>query len=80
MKPNTVSEPLKVAPLPEVLEAVKPLLDVPETADFLHLKESTVRSWILKKRLPHVKLGRKVFLRRCDLRDLITSSLVPAKA
>jgi excisionase family DNA binding protein len=75
MEPKT----LKPESFPEPLEAVEPLLDVPEAADFLHLKASTVRSWLLKKRLPYVKLGRKVFLRRCDLRELITNSLVPAK-
>jgi excisionase family DNA binding protein len=56
------------------------LLDVPETADFLRIKKSTVRAWILNKRLPYVKLGSRVFLRRSDLLDLISRSLVPVKA
>jgi excisionase family DNA binding protein len=56
------------------------LLDVPAGASLLNLKPSTIRAWILQKRLPYVKLGRRVFLRRCDLLDLVSNSLVPAKA
>lgn len=56
------------------------LLDVEEAADFLHIKECTIRSWILHKKITYVKLGRRVFLRRGDLEGLIHSSLVPAKA
>lgn len=55
------------------------LLDFHESSALLKLKESTLRAWVLKKRLPYVKLGRRVFLRRSDLLNLITNSLVPAK-
>ena len=54
------------------------LLDVPESARYTHLQRSTIRSWILNRRLPHVKLGRRVFLRRQDLDRLIAKSFVPA--
>jgi excisionase family DNA binding protein len=56
------------------------LLDVPEAANLLRLKQSTVRAWMLNKRLPYVKLGSRVFLRRGDLLDLILRSVVPVKA
>jgi excisionase family DNA binding protein len=55
------------------------LLDVEEGAIFLHVKASTVRSWILKGQLRYVKLGRRVFLRRKDLEEFIASSVVPAR-
>ena len=54
------------------------LLDIEEAASFLHVKTCTVRSWILKKNLAYVKLGRRVFLRRQDLLDLIDRSVVQA--
>jgi len=54
------------------------LLDVGETAKLLHLQESTVRSWILKKRITFVRLGRRVFIRRTDAESLINSSVVLA--
>jgi excisionase family DNA binding protein len=55
------------------------LLTVPEAGSYLRLKPSTMRAWVLKRRINHVKLGGRVFLRRCDLESLVIASLVPAK-
>lgn len=52
------------------------LMNVGETAVFMRLKESTVRSWILNKRIPYVKLGRRVFVRLSDAQQVIDSSVV----
>lgn len=54
------------------------LLTVDEAARFLHLRPSTVRDWIYKKRIPYVKLSRRVFLLRCDLEALVSRCVVPA--
>jgi len=56
------------------------LMDVEEGAILCHVKESTMRAWILKQRVPYVKLGRRVFFRRQDLEAMIERSLVPAVA
>ena len=56
------------------------LLTVGEASTLLRLQTSTVRRWILEKKVSYVKLGRRVFLRRADLDALIASSLVPARA
>jgi excisionase family DNA binding protein len=56
------------------------LLTVGEAADLLRLKVSTIRAWVLQRRIPFVKLGgKRVFLRRQDLAALVTASIVPAK-
>jgi excisionase family DNA binding protein len=55
------------------------LLTVPEASEVLRLKVSTVRSWLLKRRLPFVKLGGRVFLQRADCLAFIEASLVPAQ-
>jgi excisionase family DNA binding protein len=55
------------------------LLTVPEVATFLRLKVSTVRAWVLKRRIPYVKLGGRVFVRKMDALELIDKSVVPAK-
>jgi excisionase family DNA binding protein len=52
------------------------LLSVDEAAEFMKLKSSTVRDWILMRRIPFVKLGRRVFLRKADLEKLIADSVV----
>jgi excisionase family DNA binding protein len=54
------------------------LLAIEESAEFLHIKPSTVRAWILSRKIPFVKLGRRVFLRKSDLEKLIENSVVPA--
>lgn len=55
------------------------LLTVVESAIVLRLKPSTMRAWILQRRIPHLKLGGRVLLRRSDLEELLRKSLVPAK-
>jgi excisionase family DNA binding protein len=54
----------------------KQLLDVAETAEMFHLKESTIRSWILNRRIPFVKMGRRVFVRHADAEAHIGASMV----
>ena len=54
------------------------LLTVPEASAFLRLKTSTIRAWVLKRKVVHLKVGGRVFLRRSDLEALITASVVPA--
>ena len=68
----------KAKPITTRSELLGELLDVPESARYTHLQRSTIRSWILQKKLPHVKLGRRVFLRKRDLDRLIAQSFVPA--
>lgn len=54
------------------------LLTVSEGALFLRLRPSTIRAWILHRRIPYLKLGGRVCLRRADLETLLERSLVPA--
>ena len=56
------------------------LLTIGEAAGVLRLKASTVRAWLLQRRLPFVKLGRRVFLRRADLQELVAASVIPAQS
>ena len=52
------------------------LLTVEETAKMLRLKGSTVRAWILQRRIPYVKMGRLVFIRESAAQAVIDSSIV----
>jgi len=54
------------------------LLTVPEAAEVLRLRPSTLRSWVLKRRIPFVKLGSRVFVRMEDCLALIDAGLGPA--
>ena len=55
------------------------LLTVVESARELRLSVFTIRSWIYSKRIPCVRLGRRVLLRREDLEKLVNDNLVEAK-
>ncbi len=54
------------------------LLNVHEAAVVLRLKPATIRDWIWRRRIPYVKLGRRVFIRRKDVEHLIAANIVPA--
>jgi excisionase family DNA binding protein len=57
-----------------------PLMDLPEASIYGHFELSTLRDWIFKRKIPFVKRGGRVFIRRKDLDALIDSCVVPAKA
>lgn len=54
------------------------LMTVEEVAKRLRMRPSTIRDWILKRRIPFVKFSRRVFLRRGDIEGLIAKGVVPA--
>jgi excisionase family DNA binding protein len=55
------------------------LVTIGEAALMLRLQVSTIRAWVLHRRIRYVKLGgKRVFFRRADLEALITASVVPA--
>jgi excisionase family DNA binding protein len=43
------------------------------------IKVSTWRAWAAARKIPVVRLGRRIKLRESDLQKLIDSSLVPAR-
>jgi excisionase family DNA binding protein len=55
------------------------LLTIEETAKELRLKASTIRSWILGRKIEFLKLGSRVFISRSVLCDLLAASVVPAQ-
>jgi excisionase family DNA binding protein len=50
------------------------LLTAKEAATLLCLSENTIRQWIWQRRLPVVRLGRAVRLKRHDLEQLINQN------
>ncbi len=56
------------------------LLTIPEAAGLLRIKPSTVRAWVLRRKIPFCKIGRLVHIRRCDVEALLADSLVPVGA
>jgi excisionase family DNA binding protein len=58
---------------------MKNLLTVAETAEALKLKVSTVRAWLLRRKLPRVKCGRAVRIPAEAIAQFIQRNTIPAK-
>jgi excisionase family DNA binding protein len=52
------------------------LLTIPEAADLLRCKPSTVRAWLTQSRLSRVKVGRLTRILRQDLEAFIRAGRV----
>ena len=55
------------------------LLNLKEGARELKLSIHTLRAWTYQKRIPFVRLGRRVLLRREDLEALVDKNRVEAR-
>lgn len=56
------------------------LLRVEEAAELLNVKPSTVRAWLLRRKLPRVRIGqRAVRIPREALEELIAEGTIPAR-
>jgi excisionase family DNA binding protein len=64
--------------MPDSVPGMGALLTLPEASSLLRLKTSTLRAWVLRRKIPYVKVGRLVRLRRADVEALIVASVVPA--
>ncbi len=61
-------------------ERVLELLRVEEAADFLNVRPSTIRAWLLRRKLPKVRVSsRSVRVPRQALEKLIAENTVPAR-
>lgn len=54
------------------------LLSFNEGASYLRLSVPTLRAWGRARKLPLVRLGTRVFLRRKDLDNMIEAGVEPA--
>jgi excisionase family DNA binding protein len=54
------------------------LMTVAEIAAVLKLNQQTIRNWIDQGRLPAVRIGRRVRIKRADFEQLLTTAGGPA--
>ena len=48
-----------------------PILTIPEVARYLKMSESKIYSLVAREKIPHLKIGRNVRIRRKDLQAWI---------
>ncbi len=53
-------------------------MTVAEIAATLRLNQQTIRNWIDQGRLPAVRIGRRVRIKRSDFEQLLTTAAGPA--
>ena len=58
---------------------MKNLLTVTETAEALNVKPATIRSWLLRRKLPRVNCGRAVRIPADAIVEFIERNTIPAK-
>jgi excisionase family DNA binding protein len=58
---------------------MKNLLTLPEAAEALNLKVSTLRAWLAKRKLPRVNCGRAVRIPAEAIAQFIERNTVPAR-
>jgi len=56
------------------------LLRISEVAELLAVKESTIRAWLLARRLPRVRVGRRaVRVPLAEVERIIAEGTIPAR-
>jgi excisionase family DNA binding protein len=58
---------------------MRTLLTITEAAERLSLKPSTIRAWLLRRRLPRVNCGRAVRIPAEAIEKFIERNTVPAR-
>lgn len=54
------------------------MLNVAEAAESLGLRQSTLRAWILRRRITYVKIGGAIRIPACAVQELTERGTVPA--
>ena len=63
----------------EVCEAKERLLNVLELSELIRLTPGTIRVWVCQKKIPHIKMGRKVLFDEKDIRDWTETKKIQAQ-
>ena len=58
------------------MNQLEPILTVSETAAYLKLSKSKVYLMVQRNQIPHLKMGKSVRIRKCDLLEWIEKQLV----
>lgn len=58
------------------MNQLEPILTVSETAAYLKLSKSKVYLMVQRNQIPHLKMGKSVRIRKCDLLEWIETQMV----
>lgn len=55
------------------------LLTVPEAAEALRVSVNTIRAWVFQRRIPVIRVGRKLVFKESDLIKVVEKGFQDAK-
>lgn len=55
------------------------IMTVPEAAKVMRVAEVTTRKWVAERRIPHIRLGSRIMIRKKDVIDFLDKNYHPAK-
>jgi excisionase family DNA binding protein len=56
--------------------SLEQLINIEEASRFLGVSAFTLREWTSRRKIKHVKLGRRVLFKRSDLIDFVNQSTI----
>jgi len=56
------------------------LLTVPEAAEALRVSINTIRAWVFQRKIPVIRVGRKLVFKESDLIKVVEKGFQDAKA
>jgi excisionase family DNA binding protein len=60
------------------MENNKPLT-VRQAADVLNLSQATIRAWLARRKLGHVRLGRAIRIPQTEIQRILSQGMIPAR-
>lgn len=64
---------------PSMIEVMEKLLNVNQLADILGIKRITIYEWVHDKKIPFIKLGKRVLFHPQDVEEFIMANKVKSK-
>jgi len=61
------------------MQKLNPLLSVPDLAEWINIKQSTIRKWVFYRKNPYVAVGRSIRFREEDVEAWLTERSVKSE-
>ncbi len=64
-------------PKPPLFYSMDDVMTMQQVADKLHIKLRTVREWVYRRTIPYTKLGRRIYVARSVIEEMLQKNSVP---
>jgi excisionase family DNA binding protein len=53
-------------------------LNVKQAAEVLNLSQATIRAWLARRKLGHIRLGRAIRIPQIEIQRILSQGMIPA--